>query len=64
MKLALLLTALALTIYATASLITHFDADFKVSAIAAVLTLGAVVALEERDIRRRREIATWERGQR
>ena len=51
---ALLLLAAISTIYATASFLTGFDADFTVSALLAALCLGGVFSLDYREAERRR----------
>jgi hypothetical protein len=52
MKLVMLITAFFATLYASASFVCQFDGDFKVSALAAILALGAVIGLEHRDRKR------------
>lgn len=47
-RLALLIIALAATVYASASYITDFAADFEASTIIAVLALGGFFAAQER----------------
>jgi hypothetical protein len=59
----LLVTAAALlTLYATASFLTGFDADFKTSALLAILCLGSVIALEHREHERRRRMTEYRAG--
>lgn len=43
LQIALVLVAAIATIYATASFLTGFDADFEVATVTAVLALGAVI---------------------
>jgi len=49
MKLLLLAVAAIATIYAAASFFTHFDADFEVAVLAAILALGGVFVIEYLD---------------
>lgn len=52
---ALFAVAVLATVYAAASYVTDFPTDFEISAIVAVLALGAVFALQEKA--RRPEVA-------
>lgn len=47
-KLTLLMVAFVATVYASASYMTDFMADFEVSALVAVLALGGFFAVQER----------------
>ncbi len=62
------LIAAVATLYATASLLTGFDADFTVAALIAVLSLAVVILIEDarhmRELRRRERAATWLRRDR
>lgn len=61
----LIVIAFVLSLWAAASLICGFDADFWVSAVLVVLCLGGVIRLEHGDAERRRVNAeTWERRDR
>ena len=54
----LVVLAAILTLYSTASLLTGFESDFEVSAVAAVLALGCVIWIQWRaDERAWREAA-------